>query len=371
MHVRHLNSYFFSNRLHHVLVEKLADSGIQQQVFVPLPTGDLSQPNSVNHVDFAVKPCFNKFQRHLWPLKMSRIWSVFKETYGNSSTDIHHAHSLFVNGLLGLMAKRKYGIPYVVTVRNTDINYFLGRQPVIFRPLGWRILREASAVITLSSVYLDQLKKIYEHYPLHENSQLLTIPNGCEDFWYEDAFPPRKAPASPLRLVFVGLLSRNKNLPAVLSAVKTLHESGLSVDLKVVGSGPLESTYRQAAEGLPVQFLGFIEDRIRLRVIYRDSDVLVVPSFTESFGVVYAEALTQGLPVIYSRGQGFDGFFEDGCVGRAVNPNHPEELISAIKDIQERYTQMSYSACEGSAKFQWDHSTSALCDLYKSIIRDH
>jgi len=44
-----------------------------------------------------------------------------------------------------------------------------------------------------------------------------------------------------------------------------------------------------------------------------------MPSITETFGLVYAEALSQGLPVLYTRGQGFDRQFEEGEVGYAVD----------------------------------------------------
>lgn len=55
-----------------------------------------------------------------------------------------------------------------------------------------------------------------------------------------------------------------------------------------------------------------------------------MPSFTESFGLVYAEAMSQGLPVIYSKGQGFDGQFAEGVVGYHVDAHDPEELCENI-----------------------------------------
>lgn len=366
MKIRHLNSYFFSNRLHKVLVEKMAHSGISQEAFVPLPIGDDSKENPAEKIVYHVKPCFTKLERRIWPLKMARLWSVYKKTFGDTIPDMNHAHSLFVNGLVAYLAKKKQGVPYIVTVRNTDINFFLGRHPSFFRPIGWRILRESDAVVTLSNVYRSQLEKIYRNYPLKASCHLATIPNGCEDFWFEDRPSPRTAPACPLRLVFVGLLSRNKNLPAVLRALKILLQLGVPVELKVVGSGPLESQYQEDAKNLPVEFLGFVNDRHQLRQIYRLSDVLVVPSFTESFGIVYAEALSQGIPVIYTRNQGFDGFFKDGMVGHAVDPNNPEQIADAILDIRDHFDDMSRTAIAESPMFRWDHSIIALRELYEA-----
>ncbi len=75
---------------------------------------------------------------------------------------------------------------------------------------------------------------------------------------------------------------------------------------------------------------GFVGEKEKLLEIYRQCDVLVVPSFRESFGLIYVEALTQGLPVVYTKGQGFDGNFEDGHIGYSIQPESPESIAEAI-----------------------------------------
>src|SRR5699024_1507257 len=86
---------------------------------------------------------------------------------------------------------------------------------------------------------------------------------------------------------------------------------------------------------------------------YADSDILVVPSYIETFGLVYAEAMSTGTPVIYTKGEGFDGVFRNGEVGYAVNPDEKNEISQAILNIKENYDEISKNAKEGSKRFNW------------------
>ena len=69
-----------------------------------------------------------------------------------------------------------------------------------------------------------------------------------------------------------------------------------------------------------------------------------MPSKTETFGLVYAEAMSQGLPVIYTRGQGFDGQFEEGEVGYSVDCKDKKEISMKIIDIINNYDVISRNA---------------------------
>lgn len=365
MNVTHLNSYFFTNKLHAELVRKLADYLQAQHVFLPLPNGKTKKPPKCSGVSFSLVKCFSKLDRILWPLKMFNIWKAYELDRKAIPVDLNHAHTLFVNGLVAYWAKRKYGIPYIVTIRNTDVNHFLKKVPIFFRPIGLRIMRESEAVITISHVYWDQhMRSLLEALDFEDLSRKhYTIPNGCADFWFEES-RIRRDIGSCLRLVFVGVLDKNKNLRVVLQVCKILSEMGVAYDLKVVGNGPLENTFRVEAKGLPVRFLGYVKDRRELRKIYEDSDVLVVPSRTETFGVVYTEAMTQGLPVIYTAGQGFDGFFPDGVVGFAVDPNSAAEIADRIVSIRNAYCQFAKRVAESASRFRWDQSVNELLGVY-------
>lgn len=101
---------------------------------------------------------------------------------------------------------------------------------------------------------------------------------------------------------------------------------------------------------------------------YRKADIFVMPSLTETFGLVYAEALSQGLPVIYTYGQGFDGQFEEGDVGYAVNPHDYNDICEKIISVLENYDAISKRCTTNSVKFDWGIIVKDYINLYKSII---
>ena len=100
---------------------------------------------------------------------------------------------------------------------------------------------------------------------------------------------------------------------------------------------------------------------------YRNADVFVLASHTETFGLVYAEAMSQALPVIYTRGQGFDGHFPEGEVGFSVNDNDSQEIADAIERICKDYRRIATNAVVQCRRFNWDDICKTYQLLYKRI----
>ena len=92
-----------------------------------------------------------------------------------------------------------------------------------------------------------------------------------------------------------------------------------------------------------------------------------MPSHTETFGLTYAEAMTQGLPVIYTRGQGFDGQFSEGTVGYSVNSCDAAELAENIVKICEHYPELSKNCVQSVQRFQWDKIVQEYLRIYTEI----
>jgi glycosyltransferase involved in cell wall biosynthesis len=93
-----------------------------------------------------------------------------------------------------------------------------------------------------------------------------------------------------------------------------------------------------------------------------------MPSKFETFGLAYIEAMTQGLPVVFTKNQGIDGYFKAGEIGVAVENNNIENLILGIHEILNNYKFMSNNCLKHSKSFSWDIISLQYLVLYNSLI---
>src|SRR5690554_3751640 len=103
MKINHINSYFYTNRLHLLLIEKLSHKKYVQNIFVPVNVKDklsAAKDESVPNAHVEVIHCFNNFERQFWPIKMIKIWKSYKIFKLKNDDEITHAHTLIVNGLI-------------------------------------------------------------------------------------------------------------------------------------------------------------------------------------------------------------------------------------------------------------------------------
>src|SRR5699024_10841365 len=144
---------------------------------------------------------------------------------------------------------------------------------------------------------------------------------------------------------------RRKNIESIINAMKVLKkEKNLTAELTVVGKIKDQKYYNELQNVDEFNHINFV-DKIKLIQLYMKSDIFIMPSFTETFGLVYAEAMTQGLPVIYSAGQGFDQQFEEGTVGYRVDPNDVNDIAQNIYRIFHERDKISLSCIRQVDKF--------------------
>ena len=133
-----------------------------------------------------------------------------------------------------------------------------------------------------------------------------------------------------MRLLYVGRISREKDLDVLAAAFRKLREEGLPVNLLMVGHGP----YSQAlAESLPEAiFTGYLEGE-ELAKAYASSDIFVFPSTTDTFGNVIIEAQACGLPVIVSDLGGPKELVSHGLDGLITKSHNVEDFTNAVRTL--------------------------------------
>lgn len=364
MKILHINSYYAQSVFYKYFYDEQIRTGMAIDVYVPssVPINrDLGTYTliRINH---------KKVDRYVFYLKHIKIFRDIKKVYELDAYSVVHAHSLFSNGYLAMRIKRDFGIPYLVAVRDTDANVFFKRM-VWLRNLGIEILNEADRIIFLSGSYRDAVieKYVPERFKKAIAEKSEVIPNGIEEFWLKNSGIPKKiADRKHLNLLYVGLINKRKNIPTTIRAIKILQNQGYVIHFTIVGKVSDEAIFKQFKNEPWVQYISY-SSREELIEIYRNNDIFVMPSVTETFGLVYPEALSQGLPVIYTRGQGFDGQFQDGQVGFSVNCYDAEEIAEKIIKIASRYQELSENAVRNAEKFRWSDINQIYQNIYQEI----
>lgn len=367
MNIFHVNLNYHESSVYSQLSKSLLKQNCNIKVFYPITEKNKikENPSYLDQVSI-----LNKYDRFFFKKRNKKIIKYLYRNYDLKQYSVIHAHSLFSNGYIAYTVNQKDNIPYIVAVRDTDINHFFKKR-ILLRETGINILEKASKIILLSKPYKEQLIERYipEKIRNRIESKIEIIPNGIDDFWHKNISNKRNyKPHNRIDILSVGKVTKRKNIPTSIEACKILIKLGYEIKLTVIGNIEDQQIYKKISKHNFVKYIPRVSKE-ELLSYYRNSHVFLMPSLTETFGLVYAEAMSQGLPVLYSKGQGFDNQFDDGVVGYAVNKRDPNDIAKKILLTLDRYEEISNNAKNLVGKFRWDKIAKKYKDLYNDIIR--
>jgi glycosyltransferase involved in cell wall biosynthesis len=195
------------------------------------------------------------------------------------------------------------------------------------------------------------------------------VPNGVD---IPDHLPTKDwLPGGRLRLLYMGRLHPKKGIENLLRALKLLRDDTIS--LAICGNGDetyslsLRELVQQLSLGCCVAFQGHVDGESKLKS-FMQADVCVVPSYTENFAMVVAEALAHGVPVIASKGTPWSDLENRGC-GLWID-NSPPALAESIAIIRsKRLDEMGRRGRTWMQKdLGWKSVAGEMIDLYQSLI---
>jgi glycosyltransferase involved in cell wall biosynthesis len=287
--------------------------------------------------------------------------------------DILHVAEPFVLGSAGLYyGGGKHGgalgLP-LVTSYHTDLPKYVHYYRLWFMaPFEWRILRFRH---NRSSVTLCTSATMLEELTAHGIERVALWPGGVDAGLFE---PSRRSaemrfrlteghPESPL-LLCVGRLSAEKDL----ESLRPMLEAFPGARLALVGDGPHHEALEEHFAGLPVYMPGFLHKE-ELASAYASSDIFVMPSRTETLGLVVLEAMSSGLPVVAARAGGIPEMIEDGVSGILYDDEaRAIEAIGELLASPEKRATLGAAARERSSHFSWKAATVKLVEQYEAAI---
>lgn len=376
MKLLYLSEDYAASKVHHELLKRLAYKGMDIDVFTVVRLVDKTNDIRRSYLDinynvaaYTLEPIYEKFYRYIFGLKKRIKLNKLLSLISLEGTDIIHAATLFSEGSIAYELYKRYGIPYTVAVRGTDVDLYLSKMPHLWR-MGQRILCSASKIIFISRVLHDKftnkrpIKKIYESI----NKKCLIIPNGIEDYWianHRDKTTNKKTN----QLLYIGRFDKNKNVENLIKAVLNLRQSFPNITLNLVGGGDVcHNAIMQYCKIFPqwIHYLGKVYDKSKLAEIIRSNDIFTMVSHSETFGLVYLEALSQGLPILYTARQGIDGTVP-AVVGEKADSTDIDDITSKIKKLLINYSYYQPTAVN-LRNFSWDSISDRYIELFKQII---
>lgn len=373
MNILHINRNYIFNNLHQIMINNLNSSEkLENKVFVPICRQQKKKYKADKNV--IVTNCFNSWDKFFFDYKQYKIFKQINRIYTIKDFDCIHAYTLFTDGNCAKKLSDKYNIPYVVAVRNTDVNDFFEKIPFL-RKRGIEIMKKSSAIFFLSHSYY---KTVFDKYVPKDiacelKKKAHIIPNGIDSFWLNHISNNstekinRINNLKELKIIYVGRIDKNKNILTTIKGLEMISDEFNKIVFTIIGKIENEAEYNKISK---CKFVNYIPQLTKEELLtqYRIHDLFIMPSFTETFGLTYVEAMSQGLPVIYTINQGFDGQFPEGVVGYHVDPYNPFSISVSIKKILKNYKEISKRACDNCLQYDWKELSKRYENIYSSIM---
>ncbi len=274
--------------------------------------------------------------------------------------DLIQAHKLTVEGPLAQRLSARMGVPYVLTLQGNTDQKLLTARPDRKGALR-QVWHDAQGVMAFAPWTASWCSEQLGARPAPSTIIPCVLP-------HDDLLAP-EATGPVIRTAFHLDHWRNKNIATLLEAIVQLAPDFPDVQLEIAGDGTPASvnaiTARIAAQGL--------RDRVRLvgRVTpeaiqhwFHKAAVFALPTHRESFGMVFAEALLAGTPVLHPSGCAIDGFFNDRPFARRVDADDTRRLAAALAEMLTRQAVIKAELAAAQAAgeldcFRRDHVLSA------------
>ncbi|MFM1757459.1 MAG: hypothetical protein RL193_36 [Actinomycetota bacterium] len=313
----------------------------------------------------------------------------FKKKVHGQGYQIIHSH-YWISGKVAMPAAKEFGIPLVHTmhtmarVKNAALAEGENAEPMIRVQGESQIVEAANALIANTDAEAASLVSLYDACP----DNVAVVAPGVDLYNFtpnrKDARKNLGLDATKLIVSFVGRIQPHKGPEVLIRAINEMmgHNPELRAQLQVLITGGASGVrnhedirLRELVNWLKlddvIKFLDPVS-REKLPDLYRASDLVCVPSYSESFGLVALEAQACGTPVVASAVGGLRTAVADGISGVLVDGHNPKAWSSVIARLlmePQRRILLSLGAVEHASHFGWDATARGTLDVYDRLIK--
>lgn len=302
----------------------------------------------------------------------NKVDSIFEEFTPN----IIHTHTATPDGYAGLLLKRRYKIPFICSLRGSDINYYPFRDKLTMA-LTKTVLSKADQIVSVSHALRKTAEAIEK--PLRP---IRVLHNGCDfmnfSFKEDDRLKTRKDIGvlnNEKVIIFVGALMKDKGVYELINAFRKIISKYPAVHLILLGSGPEDKIIKRVIlENRSDKKIHLIGRRPHDEVVkwLKSSDLFVLPTYNEGLPNALLEAMACGLPVIASNVGGIPEVVTDGENGILIDAKNIDALYQAIDYMLPNDNISKSMGNKGKElienKFTWENNAKNMTDIYESLI---
>jgi len=294
---------------------------------------------------------------------VEKLWPIFP-------FDIIHAHMALPDGYAAMLLSRDYSKPLVVTFQATDLDITANRNDKCLQSLQ-KVFFAADKVISPSPRLSRQFSERFK-MPLD------TVGYGInpEDVFYGNSNLSAKYKNYHL-LLSVSRLISTKGIDLNLHALKKIIAKYDNLLYLIIGDGPARQELECLVNDLGLKgHVKFIGQQPYNRVMEYMSicEIFTMPSWQETFGLVYVEAMAHGKPTIGCKRQGVDGIVTDGKTGLLVKPKNVDSLVETLdfllshpseaQDIGKRARDLVLK------NYTWEKNAEKTIEIYNQALND-
>lgn len=283
--------------------------------------------------------------------------------------DLIHAHFTYSAGYVGAKLKEFSGKSLILTVHE-DHNWLLNEIASKNEKLlyAWR---SCDRIIRVNKRDMNEFKAINI-----DPSRLVYIPNGFSSRQFHsitkmDARERLEIPNDKIVLLNLASLELYKGQEYLIRAMKILAVSRRDVILYIVGKGSLKGQLQSLIDECALQekvvLAGGDKSAEEVALWMNCCDLFVLPSISESFGIVQLEAMACGKPVIATYNGGSEEIITDKGLGALVRPKDPCALAEALQEAMGKNWDAKKIADHASS-FSWERIAERIAGLYKETL---
>lgn len=333
--------------------ESIGSTRVLRFHYAPAPAEQLAYTGAMH--DLVARGLRGKLLFALFNLAL--LWKTLRAVRA-VRPQVLHAHWWLPGGLAGALVSMPARVPLVITTHGTDVEML--RRTRWARPLARFVFSRARA-ITCGSTYLrEQLLALGVAAP--DRVRVIPMPVSkiiSADKWTigDHNRPPSAKPNvsdgdGQFIILTVARLTAQKSIDTLITALAILRERGGAARLVIAGDGPERARLEAQARDLKLQecveFLGGLP-QTELAGLYGRAAVFALPSIREGMGLVFAEALLCGAPVIAANSGGVTDIVRNGETGLLVPERDPAALAGAIQRLLDDRALAARLAANGRA----------------------